>query len=1294
MKYTLTSWLLSILCCLSMPFAQATDLTVLTNSMVLDGKRQLIQSAANEANVQVRIIDVFEYKDSLADVLQTTSMVVIDLPRASDMQRLQSLLQEQHIHFHQPTLAISRSNFDAHHLTSEQAHLLHAYYRNGGRYNMNVFFQGVHLLQQQLPLTTLKPVKEVPIQGAYHPRYPEHYTSNPDLVLNTIYPDTKLPVIAIGFHVRFLESDDLAHIDQLVKWVEEQGAAALPVFYPLGPDSRLPELLPDKVNALIHLQPIFHNGLEHQLNTLGIPVLQGISWWNHSIEHWEQDPVGLPLASTPLHLSLPEQNGLIDPLVFAAEEDGRIALIDYQAKALIRKAYHLSQLQRSTKEQQKFAVMVYNYPPGQKSMSASFLNVPRTLEQLSKRWHEAGYQTEALSEQTFIDTLGSAIQQRQTPPAQIDEQTHFILLSDYEAWFSQLPEQVQERITTYWGEPSQSSMLSKKGEHAAFAIPTLQSGNIVYLAQPSRSEPSSRDNESVIYHDIRIPINHYYLATYLWVREHFQADALIHLGTHGTQEWIAGKERGLSVYDDSYLVLGDMPIIYPYIIDDVGEAVQAKRRGRAVMISHQTPPFQPAGLHGTYLDTHQNIHQWENLDAGEVKDHTLNTIVSSLEEEGLLELFTDDTESIYQDPEQFILDLHEFLNDLAMQSQPIGLHTFTDQNIDSQKLTTVMLMLGDDFLQALQLDDSQEVFVDDYEAMKQTKPYQWLESVLFGDAKQVNPQLPQWQKKAYEFYGLLDTKDEWANFYLALQGKHVTPGIGGDPIRTPDSLPSGKNLVGFDAARVPTKEAWLAGKAAAKALLQSHFESDGQWPQRVAFSLWGIEAMRHGGILESQAFYAMGVEPTWDQGGRVNGFRIIPQEELQRPRVDVVLSVTGLYRDQFPNVMEHLAKAAAAVSMLKEPNNPLHEHTQIMLADLLKQGIDYETALPMAQTRVFGSPTGVYGSGIEDAILASDTWEDEGKLANLYLQRMSHAFGPDSSTWSEADDYSPLYAENLKTVDIALLARTSNTYGMLTSDDPFQYLGGIDLAVRHLTGRNPTLYISNQRQAGKVRFQRAEEFLAVEMATRAFHPGWIKAMQEEGFAGALNLQEMTNNLWGWQVVSPDVVKPQQWQKMHDIYVMDSLDLDMQEWFENSAPEAQFRMIERMLEAIRKDYWDANESTQQELVQAYMEHIQHHNFKPMHDDLAQYAEQLATGFGLVTLALPDTTSESPTVDVEDTTTSTPQTDFSETQYVEGNKLEQSTSQSLDVTTQWWWLVLILLPLLAGSLKQFISFKRNI
>ena len=387
--------------------------------------------------------------------------------------------------------------------------------------------------------------------------------------------------------------------------------------------------------------------------------------------------------------------------------------------------------------------------------------------------------------------------------------------------------------------------------------------------------------------------------------------------------------------------------------------------------------------------------------------------------------------------------------------------------------------------------------------------------------------------------------------------------------------------------------------------------------------------MRHQGILEAQALWTMGVEPVWDAGGRVIDVRLVPREQLKRPRVDVVLSATGLYRDHFPNAMKQLAKAVQLAARANEADNPLYANSRAIAERLVAQGIPEKAAQKAAETRIFSSESGRYGTGLDDAALATDTWKSRGeadkKLANLYLSKMQFAYGADEADWGAQGIAGGegkaarlnLYAEHLKGTEGAVLARTSNLYGMLTTDDPFQYLGGIGAAVRALDGKAPELYIANLRNSGADgkggRIEGADQFLAKELATRNFHPGYILGLMAEGYAGTLQVLDGINNFTGWTTVSREIVRDDQWQAFVDVYVRDKHKLGLKDWFEKNNPHALAQSIEKMLEMARHGYWQADAKTVAELKQRYRELAKRYNVK---SDNATFEKFAAEGFGLV------------------------------------------------------------------------------
>jgi cobaltochelatase CobN len=447
--------------------------------------------------------------------------------------------------------------------------------------------------------------------------------------------------------------------------------------------------------------------------------------------------------------------------------------------------------------------------------------------------------------------------------------------------------------------------------------------------------------------------------------------------------------------------------------------------------------------------------------------------------------------------------------------------------------------------------------------------------------------------RARELEDVLAHNEEIEGLLTALDGRYLKSSYGGDPVRNPDSLPTGRNLYGFDPSRVPTRTAWETGVAAMDAWIAQHAKTHaGKAPGKIAFTLWAGEASRHQGVLESQAFYAMGVKPRWDEGGRMAGIEIIPASQLKRPRIDVLVSVTGSYRDQFPLVMRWLDEAVQQVAALREPGNAVARNSEAMARRLRSEGATTDEAQRWSTARVFSNEQGSYGAGLEEAALASDVWKSQqrgggdAQMAQLYMDRMGHAYGKglDGAARPGA------YAGNLVQVDTALMARSSNLYGVLTNDDPFQYLGGIAQAVRHLTGKDPALYVQNLRDGTEVRTDTAAGAIAREMQTRYLHPQWIEAQKAEGYSGTLQVLKTAQFLWGWQVTAPQAVRQDQWQSLHDVYVRDKYRLGTREWLEGDNRAAFAQTLERMLDAVRLNYWKPDAATRRELAKAYAEAV--------------------------------------------------------------------------------------------------------
>ncbi len=1138
------------------------------------------------------------------------------------------------------------------------------YYASGGRRNYEGFFATLAAQLQGANALAAAPGPVVfPKTAVYHPRLPQLVAADAEAFLQgqgvQAAGGARRPVVAIALHQQYVASLQTGFIDDLVARIEAGGAIALPFYTPMMGEGGFTKVLqprgagtPVLADVLINTQ-ITLNADERraEFEQMGIPVIQAMTYRRGDAADWAASQQGVATMDVPFYLAQAEYAGITDIQVASAVRKGdeQIEPIASQAAAVVAKALNLVRLQRTANADKRVAVMFWNYPAGEKNLSASFLNVPRSLQTTLAALARAGYGTEAPDETLLITLaqrlLAPAYRGGELEPLLRDGLAALLPVSEYRAWLAGLPPDTQQALRSAWGEPEKSPWVVRQGGQAFFAIPRLQLGQVTVLPQPGRSgaAPGSQDargREKEIYHSTTALPPHHYLATYLWLRR--SNDALVHFGTHGTQEWLPGKERGLSVHDAPLLALGDIPVAYPYIADNIGEATQAKRRGRATIVSHQTPPFVPGGLHDALTQMHDLLHQWQAQDEGPVRERMAADLLAAARKERVTADMGWSEARARQEFAAFVGELHNHLHELAQTAQPQGLHTLGRAPEEPHRLGTVLLMLGKPFWEAaarhagVPASDLDEALVGPWDRLAGTPPYQLLQRhVVAGEPADGLPEALQTAlRDARQAYGNLGAQGELMGLLDVLAGRYLATSYGGDPIKNPDAYPTGRNLYGFDPSRVPTKQAWEAGRQAAENLLAEHRRLHGRLPSKLTFSLWSVETMRHFGMLEAQALWLLGAEPVWDKGGRVTGVRLVPRGQLGRARVDVVLSATGLYRDHFPNVMKQLAQAALLAARARdEDDNPVAANAMRIERKLIAAGADARAAEQAGATRIFASESGRYGSGLDDATLASDTWkgkkEGDAKLARLYLARMQFAYGPDEAQWGRAGVAGGpdgkglgvnLYAEHLSGTEGAVLSRSSNLYGMLTTDDPFQYLGGIALAVRHLDGKAPELYISNLRGQGAGRVEGAAQFLAKELATRQFHPGYIRGLMKEGYAGTLQVLDATNNFWGWTATAREIVRDDQWQEMVDVYVRDKHQLGLKKWFEANNPHALAQTMERMLEAARQGYWQADAATVRELQERWRDLARRFDVRSDNARFTQFVGQSAAdavqaGYGL-------------------------------------------------------------------------------
>ncbi len=1155
---------------------------------------------------------------------------------------------------------------------SKQQHLtLAAYWENAGRVNLDNMLNYIasDIFQKKHDdLTVVRDPIIFPHQGIYHPKNPDLMTKSLKVYHHWSAPKNNQPRIGILMQRALIETEQTQLIDETIKKLEAKGAYVVPFFFKLSPVSGdYSHLLQSdvvengkvvakktEVDVIINFRNIhWANKRKVEFEKFGVPVVQALTHYSGGKKSWEDSKDGISSGMMSFTLVLPESAGIIDPIVVSAmnRRDNTVEIIDYQLDFLIERSVNYAKLAINKNANKKLTTMFW----GDRDMGASFLNVPESLKAISHRLHHEGYNIEKVDAQYFIDRVDRILnpfyRDFELDALLKDDLAELLPLSEYEAWLATVPQETVSSINKKWGQPADNFMITEREGKKYFVIPRIRNGNMLILRQPPRGD--SKDKEQALYHDTKVPMNHYYLAAYFYAREYWNSDAFIHLGTHGTHEYLPGKDRGLSRYDGANLSTGTIPVLYPYIVDDVGEAMQAKRRGNAITIGHMTPPFAAAGLQGVTADMHMLVDQYRHIDTGGVKEKTKKQIIDFCIKENLCKDLHYDMEKINKDFDLFLQELHTYLEELASANQPLGLHSFGELAEQLLIISTLGQMLGNEFLSvASEFEKSYYEQEDDHhhhheskhkkdhdksshdkdneskhaeisdglmhfinEDLSTTAGFKTLHDFVVnaGDLSELNDEVKPYVELAKTYYKDMLGIKELDNLVAGLNGQFIAPKNGGDPVRNPSSLPSGFNLIGFDPSRLPTKAAYEQGSELVEEIITNYRKKHGQYPDKLAFSLWSVEAMRHYGVLESQALYAMGLRPKWSPDGRVVGTEIIPYSELKRPRVDVVLSATGLYRDAFPNVMELLAKAIQELSSLKEESNSIWKNSERVKQQLQAEGVEEAEAEYLSSVRIFSNTFGDYGSGVDEPIMNSDTWESDKKISDNYLANMGHYFGADKSRWGQKVDN--LYAKQLSGTDVAVFARSSNLYGMITSDDPFEYFGSLALAVRNIDGKSPEMMISNLRNVKKAKMEMADAMLAKELRTRNFHKRWITEMQKEGYSGAVTMSGNLANFWGWQVVAPDVVRNDQWDEFVDIYVNDELELGLNEWFEKVNPGALAQMIERMLEAERKDYWEADPQRLKQLVERYIELVNKYDLIMLNDSLRENVNELAQGFGL-------------------------------------------------------------------------------
>ncbi len=1327
----LAALVMSVLCG-GMASAAHPQVLVLHNAFVSAEKFQRLAPIAQANGLTLRAVDV----DSIApaDLRQAVAqadLVLLDTPRPNDRTAVQArsaqalAAEPQRM---QLTVGGGPPAWD--NLAPRLGGPMTAHYAAGGRSGFERFFAlAAAVLAGEAPRAGLMAAAtRLPPTGFYHPRAPHVFT---DLAAYLRWQRDTRPAAAAaaapprpahGRVALLISSSTVADlltrpVDELVQRLESAGLQPV-VFWFDGeaPGGLAAVLRGGDIDALVNMTHLQNGAARTQdFRALDIPVLQTLRFREGEAGDWLAAPTGVAARTTAVFLAGPEAWGVVDPVVVSAARAGVEALLPAQADALVAKLRRLVALRHTPPADKRLALMFWNYPAGEKNLGASHLNLPRSLVSIQAALAQAGYDVGPSVTPEEVVAAGQRMLGAVygTVPLDVLLQEGLAAtfpVADYERWLATLPP-VRQAELRHAGRPDEHPAVRTIEGQRVFIIPRWRLGQWVILPQPPRQGEGHGH-----YHDTASVPDHRYLAAYLYLRQGHDAHALIHLGTHGTQEWLPGKDRGLAASDYPWLAAGDLPIFYPYIQDNVGEAIQARRRGRAVTISHQTPPFAPAGLYDQLRDLHHAIHEVELADEGGVREQALARVQALAQEGGMLADLGWTEAAAKADPPGLVRVLHDHLHELARTAMPLGLHTFGVPAEPDHRVATIMQQLGAPFEAALGVDD-EALLVDGPEALASSPAFIAVQALLGGEgshaqtetptdpegkvtagsegnappgatvmaeadanvnvnananansnanantnanasanadadaardadidnpgtpaalpppsraqppslaapsplARPLPPAVLAFADRARALARHRVDTQELESLLAGLQGRLVPPGSGGDPIRNPD-VASGRNLYAFEPDKIPARAAFDAAAIAYDQLVQAfRAEHAGQWPDKLAFSLWSSETIRHLGVTEGQILHALGLTPVWDAGGRVTRLDIVPMAALGRPRTDVVVQVTGVYRDQFDGFMRLLDDALARLAALDEPGNPIGANNARVAQALMTQGMPAEAATAAASHRIFGQAPGEYGTGVPDLALRSTEWEDDAVLGQQFLRSSRFAYG--KASWGESPAAANVLAEQLRGTQAAVLARSSNLQGVLSSDHPFEFLGGLSAAIQVVDGKAPQLLVSDLRRAD-VRTTGLDRFLADEMRTRYLNPQWIAGMQAEGYAGTLEVLHATNNLFGWQAVDAATVRADQWQALFDTYVTDTRELGTAAWFEQHHPTAQAQILERMAEAIRKDYWDAPQDTRDALARRWDTLVQEHGVDTGAPVTRAFIAQMAQAAAQAGTAAPD------------------------------------------------------------------------
>jgi cobaltochelatase CobN len=1077
------------------------------------------------------------------------------------------------------------------------------------------------------------------LHGVYHKGMPSDITR--DDYLKTLDPEKE--TIGLVFPSNNWIYGTLDHIDAIIEEIERQGMNALPIFcsifsksLDIGIEGVLEQYFAKDgrplVSAIISVSRLTIEDKEHDRcldewnfyrTRLNVPLIVGLGVQG-KYHDFEDDKIGLSKRDMQMNVFYPELEGCIIgvPVAFKTRSEGvsRFMPIPDRIEHIVTLAKNWAKLHSKPASERKVAILMWQSRPNSGNIGgAAGLDTVESVAEILKRLDSEGYLIKDVPEngRTLIDEILNGVTndlEHMSPSVVRERAAALIKDTDYKGQFVEIPEWDQEQMIKDWGEPP--GKICVDGRH--IIVPGIIKGNVFIGYQPLRGMDDKFEQNL---HDPVLFAQHQYLSYYRWLKDAFGADMIFHMGTHGSLEWLPGKNVGMSAKCDPDVILQAMPNIYPYIIDDPGEGIQCKRRSESVLIGHMPPTMARADSYPELDEVNVQIQDLLKLgrDASpERRRHAIANIYEAAKRNNLFkDLGLEDSDPGPEGFEQYIVPLHEYIEEVKDALVRADLHVLGRAPEGEHLIETVYSLT--------RLDNGDIVSLRDAYAANQGYDIQALiedpsgttsgelNSVIIDRVNSGLMDLLRWMAedgfdagRTVEHLGghvdeqlertlsyVCDTlvpnirrmTDEISHMADGLNGEHVVPGPAGAPTRGGASiLPMGRNFYSLDPDTIPTRTAWDIGKRMANQMVQRHVDEKGEYPRQIGFIIWATDTMKTSGDDVAYILWLLGVKPVWARtGGQVIDLEVVPLSELGRPRVDVTVNITGLFRDSFPNLIDLIDRAVNMVADLDESDedNALAANLRRDVIEGIVSGLSPDEARRRNAVRIFGAPPGGYGTGVNHAI-GSSAWTDVKDLADIYIDWCSNGYSRGHFGEKMRDEFVRRFSD----VEVTVKNMPDREIDLLDCDDVYEYLGGMNSFVRTYGKHKDdfSTFMGDDSDPKKSKLRSTQQELRYAFRSKVLNPKFINGLKEHGYRGAGEMANLTEFTMAWDATS-DVGEDWMYEGISDKFLFDP---DTKEWMLDVNPYAMMNILQRLEEAIERGLWDASDEYKGKLKDLYLE----------------------------------------------------------------------------------------------------------